>query len=251
MILIGLDAASDRRKFGYAIGRSSGATTELLQSGCLEGGSVDGMGAIKALTENSVPRLLAIDAPLGWPDGLRDGLKNHVAGQHIPASKHLTFRRQTDLRLRSKEHGAHQPLEVGADRIARAAHEALSVLKELRARSGLALPLLWQSRFDGAGVIEVYPAATLRASGLLSRGYKLVDQLAARKQISESLQSRLPDLASRCESSGDEFDACLCLLAGMDFANGFCSPPSDELKEAAIREGWIWVRRHASDGVMS
>ncbi len=244
MILIGLDAASDRRKFGYAIGRTNGVGAEIIESGCLQNGTIKRNNAIvEALALADGPALLAIDAPLGWPDGLRFGLHGHAAGQHFEVGKELTFRRRTEIVLRSDRYRA-SPLEVGADRIARAAHEALSVLNELRTVTRLPLPLVWTPGGNGVGVIEVYPAATLRAHGMPSKGYKLPEQIGVRRQIAAKIDWRLAGLNARCDGNADEFDACLCLLAALDFVNGECLAPPDEFKEVIAREGWIWVREN-------
>ena len=183
------------------------------------------------------------DPPLrGWPAGLGDSLGSHRAGERIDVAKHSMFRRATDRRLREAAYGGHQPLEVGADRIARAAHEALAVLGDLRQRTGLALPLVWEPGFDGIGVIEVYPAATLRAHGITSRGYKKPEQRAVRDEIASRCVPVMPTLATRCSQTSDEFDACLCLLAAADFLQFRCDPVPAALAQTARREGWIWVR---------
>jgi hypothetical protein len=60
-------------------------------------------------------------------------LTTHVAGGAVPEEKSALFRRATDLRLRALNHG---PLEVGADRIALAAAEALKLQQDLREARG-------------------------------------------------------------------------------------------------------------------
>jgi predicted nuclease with RNAse H fold len=241
MLLIGLDAASDRRGFGYAIGSFECEAIAIDRSGVLVSRSDDGMAQISDALRRTRAGLIAIDAPLGWPSNLADSLVAHRAGERVMSAKHDMFRRATDRRLREAVHGGHQPLEVGADRIARATHEALTVLAELRDRSGLELPMVWDPAFSGVGVIEVYPAATLRAHGMPSRGYKLREQREAREQIASACGDLMPALSARCGRSADEFDACLCLLAAADFLQGRCAPPPAELRAVACREGWIWV----------
>ncbi|MCM8612051.1 DUF429 domain-containing protein [Accumulibacter sp.] len=80
------------------------------------------------------------------------------------------FRRETD-RVVAAEIGK-TPLEVAADRIARAAHSALEVLGLLREHSGKQIPLAWSPEFESVAAIEVYPGATLKARGLEHSGYK-------------------------------------------------------------------------------
>lgn len=110
--LIGLDAASQRSKFGYALGHFD------LESGRV---SVDGAGLLDD-TENPlyaqiVPficaggrALIAIDAPLGWPDGLKQLLQGHEAGMQTPVglAKDASFRRHAEDQVRKIK----IPLEV-------------------------------------------------------------------------------------------------------------------------------------------
>jgi predicted nuclease with RNAse H fold len=135
------------------------------------------------------------------------------------------------------------PLEVGADRIARAAHRALEVLNRLRAATGRAIPLAWTPTLDGTAVIEVYPAATLRSRGVREPGYKRPENLDARRRIAESLAGELPGLADAVAASDHAFDACLCLLAAKDFLDGNAVPPTVDETGSAVKEGWIWVRQ--------
>lgn len=249
-LLIGLDAASSRSKFGYAIAPWRAGVAPIEAAGCLEQPGVDrasGMAAIVAAVRAAADRrvLIAIDAPLGWPGAIATALAEHRAGQPIVTGKSLMFRRLTDRLLRETSGGLHRPLEVGADRIARAAHEALSVLDELRARTGLALPLAWSPDFAGAGVIEIYPASTLRSHGLPAASYKKPGDRPRRQAIAARLSQHLPGLDRYVDGSPDRFDACLCLLCACDFLAGACDPPTAEHRALAEREGWIWTRRPA------
>lgn len=246
--LIGLDAASDRRNFGYAIGTCRSGVGEVASAGCLasDAHTCTGLDHVVEAIGTAIDRgsvLIAIDAPLGWPLALSTELHRHHAGESIGAPKEAMFRRATEVRLRRPEYGRHQPLEVAADRIARAAYEALKVLGELRDRTGLALPLAWSPAFTGAAVIEVYPAATLKAHALPSRGYKKPEQIAVRRDIAMRIADRFRALDAHCEASANAFDAALCVLAATDFLSGDCEPPDEHNEAIARREGWIWVRR--------
>lgn len=246
--IVGLDAASDPRKFGYATGFFRDGSVEISSSGCL--GTVEGqrdqLCRVVDWIRGVDPKhriLLAIDAPLGWPSALSDALKHHVAGQNVTASKEMTFRRLTERNLRQAEFGGHTPLEVAADRIARATHEALSVLDEIRTMTGLSFPLAWKPGFSGNAVIEVYPAASLKANGLPWSSYKKSEQYDRPKEIAEGLVDIVPGLRSLCDGSVDVFDAGLCLLAAADFLCGSSTPPPESDFETALREGWIWVKQ--------
>lgn len=246
--IVGLDAASDPRKFGYATGFFRDGSVEISSSGCL--GTVEGQRDQLCRVVDWIlgvdPKhriLLAIDAPLGWPSALSDALKHHVAGQHVTASKEMTFRRLTERNLRQAEFGGHAPLEVAADRIARATHEALSVLDEIRTMTGLSFPLAWTTGFSGNAVIEVYPAASLKANGLPWSRYKKREQGEQRNEIAARLVEIVRGLEVLCDGSADIFDAGLCLLAAADFLSGKSRPPPESDFETAVGEGWIWVKQ--------
>ena len=130
--IIGIDCATEPKKIGLASGKWSGNRLHI--SDVTIGG--DGIAApiskIKAWLGGHDDRvLIAIDAPLGWPKGMRTALKDHAAGEPLVVTdEHAMFRRTTDrqIKIRLKK----TPLDVGADRIARTAFTALSMLTELR-----------------------------------------------------------------------------------------------------------------------
>jgi hypothetical protein len=125
-----------------------------------------------------------------------------------------------------------RPLDVGANLIARTAHEALRLLDEIRRRTGRDIPLAWDPFvFEGTAAIEVYPAATLRARGL-SNGPDCLDLVKSELRLPSS-----PLLAT----SDHVRDAVVCTIAGSDFLSGVCVPPDD--RGRAMKEGWIWARR--------
>ena len=198
-------------------------------------------------SEASSPTLIALDAPLGWPRALAEVLPTHFAGRAPRFTANEMFRRRTDDVVKEKLNK--QPLDVGADKIARATHAALRFLDLLRETTGLAVPLAW-SPGDATGVsaIEVYPAATLIAYGLLpSRSYKesttqsknerceLVDELADIVELGAAARSEMV-------ARHDLLDAVVCVVAGVDFAEGSVVAPTSEVLEQAMREGWIWFR---------
>ncbi|MFO1493338.1 MAG: DUF429 domain-containing protein [Lysobacterales bacterium] len=250
--LIGLDAASQRSKFGYALGHLSadGACVRVEEAGLLDDGANVIEATIAPFIAGGERVLVAIDAPLGWPDGLRQLLLGHAAGLPPPAglSKDRCFRRLTDRAVRKVK----IPLEIGADRIARAAMEALIVLQELRAATELPLPLAWSPAFQGAATIEVYPGATLVVHRLGGCSYKKTNESGARAQILQTLVSAgllgsLPDAVQRRTArEADVLDAILCLVAARDFLQGKCSAPAPADRDQAAREGWIWLRQPGS-----
>lgn len=176
--------------------------------------------------------LLAFDAPLGWPSGLRAALLQHQAGMPIQPEAHSLFRRLTDdaIHRRLKK----RPLDVGADRIARTAHAALALLATIRNISGFAIPLAWdRESLAETKIIEVYPAATRKA-------HKIQPGAGNLNGISPSFLRAEFNLQDR---SSHERDAVICAMAGVDFIRGDSVSPTDAERDTAVREGWIWARR--------
>lgn len=240
VLLIGLDAASDFTRFGYAVGHYELGHVRIQQAGLVD--TPSDRNALVSIVASELraasKALIAIDAPLGWPATLTAELRNHQAGEAFTSDKNSMFRRATDSYI--KDLIGKNPLEVGADKIARAAHSALAALKCLRAESGMAIPLAWDKNISGVTAIEVYPAGTLKARGLQDSRYKKPEQLDVRLNIANRLANEVEGLSTYADGSDDVFDACLCLVAAKDFLDGLACSPSDLL--LAQREGWIWVR---------
>ena len=191
--------------------------------------------------QRGTPTLLALDAPLGWPGPLADALANHYAGAEFDAEAHDLFRRATDRFI--KQRIGKQPLDVGADRIARTAYAALTLLGDLQRRSNEPIPLAWNSGILGIAAIEVYPAATLLAHEISALDYKQAQGVAARERVLKEVGARLKlsaDLET-IKQNADALDAGICVLAAHDFLIGQAFSPSEPRR--AEREGWIWVRR--------
>ena len=136
----GLDAASDLRKFGVVMCRWITASCRCLPTARLIRPAFEMRSRSSRRTADRA--LLAIDAPLGWP-ALGQSLAAHRAGQGIAVAQNTLFRRATDVSVHQRT--GKLPLEVGADRIARAAWQALSVLQQLRAATGHDIPG-WRGR---------------------------------------------------------------------------------------------------------
>ncbi len=241
--IIGIDAATQPKKIGLARGHLDG--DDLVVTDVVLGSAVTSVAETVASWIGPGPTLLAIDAPLGWPAPLAQGLSGHRAGQVLDGDGHDLFRRVTDRFVHATV--GKMPLDVGADRIARTAHMALRLLGEVRARTGFDIPLAWSPNIDGVAAVEVYPAATLRCHKATCTGYKGND--AGPRDYRATILSALRDdwklevddrLLAGCD---DLLDAAVCLLAGADFLRGKCIAPGKEQQEAAEVEGWIWIRR--------
>ena len=152
--VIGIDCATDPKRVGYAFARFSGMHT-ILEQAALDSATRSPTAAIADwLDEGDAPALLALDAPLGWPAPLSEALHNHRARQLLPGASNTLFRRDSDRVVRVRI--GKQSLDVGADRIARTAHAALQLLRELRSRLGKPIPLAWSTPVSGTNPVEVY-----------------------------------------------------------------------------------------------
>lgn len=242
VLLVGLDAASRPENFGYAVGVLERGRIDVRRFGLLSTRQEHDalVNVVAPFLQHASRALVAVDAPLGWPAALGRALAGHQAGDPIIAAKENLFSRETDRAV--EETIRKKPLEVGADKIARAAHTAVAVLGRLRELVGRPIPLAWAPEFEGLAAIEVYPGATLKARELDDSGYKKVDNggRAVRQRIAGRLQAELPALSDLLDQRADVFDAALCLLAAKDFLECETLRPADE--QLACQEGWIWVR---------
>jgi len=238
--IIGVDCATENSKVGVARGSLDRGVARIDEVVVCD---KDRSAAdyIASWISSTDPVLLALDAPLGWPQPLGVSLANHRAGDELFVAPNDIFRRATD-RFTQRTLGK-TPLDVGADRIARTAHAALRVLGELRRRLGQPIPLAWSPELTaGISAIEVYPAATLGVWGIRASRYKNPDQVDERREVIAALRPHfvLPADVTVLEHNADALDAAVCLLCAKDFLLGHASPPDDP--SVAAVEGWIWTR---------
>ena len=237
--IIGIDCAVDEKNMGVTLGNYSDGICTVFQLY-----DHSNFGSVSAFVRDCIRRfpktLLALDAPLGWPSALGMALSEHMAGAGIGVQSEFLFRRATD-RFVKKRFGK-QPLDVGADRIARTALSALQLLEELRQTTALEIPIIWSPIYtEKAAAIEVYPAGSLVSYGLPSSGYKKAEQIPIRQQILQGLRglARFDTDLTLAETNADVLDSIACVLAGRDFLAGHALPPDD--LGVAKKEGWIWI----------
>ena len=241
MLVIGIDCATDEASVGVSLADYDGmrATIRRVQTCSREQPVVEIVtGWLRHASETAI---LAIDAPLGWPEPMGRVLLGHRAGGGLNVEPNELFRRETDRTIQREL--AKTPLDVGADRIARTAYSALALLAELRTRLRTPIPLAWRSTFSGVAAVEVYPAATLIAHGFRSSGYKKPAQVAERRGIVVSVATEIEVGVHRTllENNADALDAAVCVLAAKDFLQGRAMAPTD--LALAQQEGWIWAAR--------
>lgn len=246
MRLVGIDCATQEAKIGVAFGdfRNGSLIVREVFACTKERSAADRIS--HWLRRGNRPALLAIDAPLGWPKPLSRALARHRAGEELRTEAHDMFRRETD-RFIKRETGK-TSLDVGADRIARTAHAALCLLRDLRRNLNLErIPLAWEwPPPTEISAIEVYPAATLISHGFLSSGYKRPEHVSTRRKIIKNLSSLAEfgdGVTKTMLESADGLDAVVCLVAAQDFLLGNAMSP--ENRGLAEVEGWIWTRKKA------
>ena len=237
---IGLDCAAQDKNFGLALGEVAGRVVVVRD---VVHSVPQVLPFLLEWMSRFRPVLLAFDAPLGWPAPMGRHLGRHLAGEPIVEEPDHLFSRYTDRVVRART--GKRPLEVGADRIARAALRAVRLLGEVRAETSLSLPLAVSPGMpEEPSAIEVYPAATLLSRGLASSGYKGRgrEKEQIRAHLLESLGEQLRADADPGLLIGSDhaFDAALCLLSGLDFLMGEVVSPEDRTR--AETEGWIWFR---------
>ena len=182
-VIVGIDCSTNPGKLGLARGLYEDERTVVYESRV---GVTDPVDLIASWIECEASCLLAIDAPLGWPQPMGQLLARHEAGLSLEEDANMFFRRYTDRFI--KDVTKKQPLDVGSNLIARTAHFALNLLQSVRERTGKPIPMAWHPSFGvECAVIEVYPAATLEARGLSSLGYKRNQELPRREELAEAL----------------------------------------------------------------
>lgn len=249
VLLVGIDCATLAENTGFAIGSLDPVDPSRVRvhaARCCVAGDL--LAALSADAIADHPAILGLDAPLGWPAPLADTLSWHQAGAPLGSPvlpDDRMFSRATDLHVRARF--GKRPLEVGADRIARTARAALRLLADIEIRRNKPVPLGWSPGApDGVEALEVYPAATLAAYGVVSKGYR--QERSRRGAVLRALASELV-LARGLEgvlvASPHALDAVLCVLAAADYLRQNVEPPPTDQTALSRREGWIWVRAPA------
>ena len=226
--LLGIDCAVNPKKTGLALGELRGGVVHILRCATGKQDETPASIAVNWLYDYE-EAIIAFDAPLGWPKKLGVCLFAHRVGLPVQAEANQLFRRMTDVAI--KERLGKQPLDVGANLIARTAVAALMLLDQIRRSTGRRIPLAWVPKeTEQWRAIEVYPAATRIGHGTPDIGGSLVglDKLMDCTAV-------LPELAQ----SKDAVDAAVCVLAAADFLSEKAVPPLDN--NTALIEGWIWA----------
>jgi len=236
--LIGVDCAANPKNVGLAAGYLDGGKLVITHAEPGKKAWCDIDDQVKQWIKQGIKEeqqvLLAIDAPLGWPKYLSKSLCRHKAGRALSVPVDQMFKRATDRWVRDEI--SQNPLEVGANWIARTAYFALSFLLRLRNETGCAIPLAWNpKKLAGVSAIEVYPAATLKGRGFPSSTTEsIIENLKEEATLRDGVDEQM-------RANEHIRDAVVCMLAAADFVRGEAVPP-ENLKRAK-KEGWIWVKK--------
>ena len=175
-----------------------------------------------------------IDAPFGWPIEFVAAVNNWPHDTWSQAGRDRLRFRETDRDVRTMQ--SVWPLSVSTDTIALPAMRAMSLLKKcgVTDRSG-----------DGK-FFEVYPAASLRAWSMTSRGYKEAKKpecIDARHRMLASLRVAMPWLVAPDDyaEDADALDSLVAALTARAASQGRTIQPGSSQIDAAKCEGWIHI----------
>ncbi len=100
--LIGIDCATEDAKIGVAFGKFYNDSLTVTEAfACTKEKSAANQIS-NWLQNGEETTLLALDAPLGWPQPLSRVLATHRAGEELQADAHDMFRRATDIFIKQK-----------------------------------------------------------------------------------------------------------------------------------------------------
>ena len=185
---------------------------------------------------------LGVDGPLGWPLAFVDAVSQYArAGswpQEYDHANNMNFRLRATDRAVQRMLGGRFPLSVAANYLA---------IPAMRA-AGLFAPFSALGPRDGTGrVVEVYPAAALRAWNLGHKKYKGTKNADNRYGILREFREAAPWLHFRqddeelCRQSDDAIDAVIAAVVARAAALNMYHLPHPEEVQSARLEGWIIV----------
>lgn len=167
--ILGIDCATKLNKTGFSLGVYENGQLKVLEALIRNENELKELVS-KWFNPNQV-NLIAIDAPLGWPEKMALNLGDHSAGKYLEIDPNQMFRRETDRFVNKMT--KKQPFDVGADKIARTTLAALKLIHKISCFIGRPIPLAWDPKnIPQVSVIEVYPTLTLKQHNIRSQGYK-------------------------------------------------------------------------------
>ncbi len=254
MRFLGVDLASDPRRTGVVEATIAGAT---VRAALPAPGAAADDASLTSLVDAAT--VVGLDAPLGWPDDFVEAVAAHrefapwpaPGADDGPRGRERFRLRATDRFVRGLGLGV-TPLSASSDLIGVVAMRAAALQGAWASRWGA-----YQPRDGEGALVEVYPAAALRAWGLLERrgarykGGRARDRAAERSERSRMLEALSrqadgwlvldEDLVAGALDSDHVFDALFCALSAVAARHGATTSAPPETRARAAREGWIHV----------
>ncbi|BCS32231.1 hypothetical protein TBR22_A14410 [Luteitalea sp. TBR-22] len=223
--IVGIDCATREASTGVCLATWDGRHLTIAEA-CTCRPDRTAEDAARGWLADAPSGIVALDAPLGWPDPLTCALADHQAGGRLPFVADDLFARETDRAI-TRRHGRTPP-HIDGNQVARTSLAALHLLSRLREDLGRPIPLAWASGApDGLVAIEVFPAATARAHGQDGTLPSWVTP-NPHPAMTRTMHAR---------------DAILSAVAAVDMLEGRAVPPRGaEQERLSRREGWIWAR---------
>lgn len=234
MLTIGVDLAAEPKNTAFAAIDWADGRAQLVS---LTLGATDDLIVDASTSAEKV----GIDCALGWPEKFVEFVVNHRASNHtlndefgsMGWRKDLSYR-ETDRRVR--EMTGRWPLSVSTDRLGVTALRCAGLLERLGAAGVIT------DRAGFGGVVEVYPAGSLKIWGFDTTGYRASTD--SREMLLNSISVKAPwiDFSLFRElmiESCDAFDAVIASLAARAAALGSATLPSEKDRAIAHVEGWI------------
>lgn len=234
MLTVGVDLAAEPKGTAAAvIDWSEGGATLV---SVMVGASDD---KLVALTHGSVK--IGIDCALGWPSRFVDFLVAHRSDDHSLSEefgamdwrRDLSYR-ETDRRVR--ELTGRWPLSVATDRLGVTALRCAGLVARL-GDVGVSV-----DRSGWGGIVEVYPAGSLKLWGFDTAGYRASTDVRAR--LIDDITARAPwfslsEFRDVLVESCDAFDSVIASFAARAAAIQAATLPVDDDMDVARVEGWI------------
>lgn len=202
---------------------------------------VVGVDDAEVISKTTVADKIGIDCALGWPVEFINFLNRQVTldenTEDIQGD--LAWRRRLAYRETDRhvwQSTGRWPLSVATDRLGMTALRASGLLSKY-AKQGV------QIDRSGQGlIVEVYPAASLRAWKTNASGYRVSEY--TRSTLLQEIKGHAPwlNLGSFQElivESCDAFDSVIASLSARSAALGFFEAPPSQYQELAQIEGWV------------
>ncbi|MDQ4062570.1 MAG: DUF429 domain-containing protein [Actinomycetota bacterium] len=229
MKLVGIDFSTTPRACGICV---------------LEGGAITHVGRGNNAAEHpdwlvghcAEATVVAVDVPFGWPRPFMEALSCYRIGDALDLPREQYRLRATDFWIKENIPPL-QPLSVSTDKLG---STAIVGTKLLHAVGNEGFRLSPRSAARSATVVEVYPAASLRAWGLPHNNIETPIVLEA---LREAFELTIGDTdQNNLLQSRHCLDALVSALTAKEYADGNTFYPPEYIPDETIEvEGWIHV----------